>query len=44
LTVTQNALELTFDAEWLEANPLTAADLERERNYLSEVDYELRFS
>ena len=29
---------------WLEANPLTVADLEREKGYLKQVGYELRFS
>lgn len=44
LNVTKRSLELTFDAAWLEANPLTVADLEREKGYLSAVGYELSFS
>ena len=37
-------LELTFDGDWLTANPLTVADLEREKGYLANVGYELGFS
>ncbi len=44
LLASERSLELHFDAAWLQANPLTAADLERETAYLSEVGYELRFS
>ena len=33
---------LRFDPKWLEANPLTVADLEREKGFLSEVAYELQ--
>lgn len=37
------SLELNFDADWLNANPLTIADLEREQGYLAHVGYELKF-
>ena len=35
---------LAFDSSWLEANPLTVADLEREIGYLSVVGYKLEVS
>jgi len=44
LQATEQSLELTFDAAWLEANPLTAADLEREKSFLSAVGYKLSFA
>jgi len=44
LTVGAKHLELKFDATWLQANPLTVADLDRERGYLCSVGYELSFS
>lgn len=44
LQVTEQSLGLTFDAAWLEANPLTVADLEREKGLLSKVGYELSFA
>ncbi len=43
LVVTDQSLDLRFDASWLSANPLTVADLERERAYLEAVEYELSF-
>jgi len=43
LSVDDRSLELCFDAAWLQANPLTVADLEREQEYLSEVGYQLAF-
>ena len=43
ISVTDATLTLAFDPAWLEANPLTVADLEREIGYLSEVGYELIF-
>jgi exopolyphosphatase/guanosine-5'-triphosphate,3'-diphosphate pyrophosphatase len=36
-------LALTFDPEWLSANPLTLADLAREQRLLSQAGYELRY-
>jgi len=43
LSVDDRSLELCFDAAWLQANPLTVADLEREQEYLSEAGYQLAF-
>ena len=43
LSVDGHALALRFDAAWLESNPLTIADLEREQDYLQDVDYALSF-
>ncbi|MFK8052218.1 MAG: exopolyphosphatase [Woeseiaceae bacterium] len=34
----ERRLLLTFDADWLDANPLTRADLEREASYLANWD------
>jgi exopolyphosphatase/guanosine-5'-triphosphate,3'-diphosphate pyrophosphatase len=39
----RNCLYLKFPNGWLEVNPLTIADLEREREYLGELDYDLQF-
>ena len=39
----RNGLHLKFPNGWLEVNPLTIADLEREREYLGEIDYDLQF-
>ncbi|HSM32099.1 MAG TPA: Ppx/GppA phosphatase family protein [Woeseiaceae bacterium] len=44
LSVDARSLALTFDPQWLEANPLTVADLEREKRLLAQADYELGFS
>jgi exopolyphosphatase/guanosine-5'-triphosphate,3'-diphosphate pyrophosphatase len=41
LSVSDNTIELRFDAEWLLANPLTIADLEREQEFLTQVGYSL---
>lgn len=41
LTVGRRSLALAFDAEWLAANPLTLADLEREAEFLRHVGYKL---
>lgn len=41
ITVDENRISLRFDAGWLAANPLTVADLEREKEYLSLAGYEL---
>jgi len=43
LKTDNRSLELSFDKEWLQANPLTVADLERERGYLENMGYELRY-
>jgi hypothetical protein len=34
-------LRLQVPATWLQSNPLTLADLERERNFLADADYKL---
>ena len=39
--VSEKAININFDADWLAANPLTIADLEREKEFLSEVGYVL---
>jgi exopolyphosphatase/guanosine-5'-triphosphate,3'-diphosphate pyrophosphatase len=44
MRVGDDSIDLTFDREWLTANPLTVADLEREKGYLKQVGYELSFS
>ena len=44
LDVNKKSLRLTFDATWLADNPLTVADLEREKGFLQAVGYELSFS
>ncbi len=44
LLVDGNSMALSFDSAWLEENPLTIADLEREQGYLRDVGYELAFS
>jgi exopolyphosphatase/guanosine-5'-triphosphate,3'-diphosphate pyrophosphatase len=44
MAVGEDSIELRFDLAWLEANPLTVADLEREKGYLEQVGYELSFS
>ena len=36
-------IELVFPEGWLEANPLTVADLEREQRYLKAAGYQLAF-
>ncbi len=41
VNVSENSIDIGFDADWLAANPLTIADLEREKEFLSEVGYEL---
>ena len=38
------SLALTFDREWLEANPLTEADLEREKRLLAQAAYDLSYN
>ena len=43
LSVDASALEVRFDPEWLKANPLTVADLERERRLLAQVGYDLSY-
>ncbi len=43
IEVKKDQLHLTFDRAWLDANPLTEADLKRERRYLEDVGYKLRY-
>jgi exopolyphosphatase/guanosine-5'-triphosphate,3'-diphosphate pyrophosphatase len=43
LAVTRRGLSLQFDTEWLTANPLTVADLEREQEFLKPLGYSLTF-
>ncbi len=43
LSVGKDSLELVFDPVWLADNRLTRADLKRERDYLKDVGYSLRF-
>ena len=44
IKVAEQSLTLRFDKEWLEVNPLTVADLVREKGFLHEVGYELQFA
>ena len=39
--VDEQHLNLRFDPAWLEANPLTLADIRREKGYLEKIGYEL---
>lgn len=43
VSVAEKSLTLSFDTQWLEANPLTVADLKREHGYVADVGYELTF-
>ncbi len=43
LSVGADSLHLDFDAAWLADNPLTEADLKRERKHLRNAGYELSF-
>jgi exopolyphosphatase/guanosine-5'-triphosphate,3'-diphosphate pyrophosphatase len=43
LSVDESSLSLDFDAAWLDANPLTVADLNREKGHLDSVGYELNY-
>jgi exopolyphosphatase/guanosine-5'-triphosphate,3'-diphosphate pyrophosphatase len=40
----KDGLELRFPDAWLDDNPLTAADLEQERQWLRARGFELRFA
>ncbi len=44
LVVDGHSLALRFSSTWLQENPLTVADLEREQGCLQDVGYELIFS
>jgi len=41
ISVKDDSLTISFDPKWLAENPLTLADLEREREFLAQVDYRL---
>ncbi|HNP35909.1 MAG TPA: Ppx/GppA phosphatase family protein [Woeseiaceae bacterium] len=43
LTAADRSVYLHFANDWLLANPLTLADLQRERTYMAEVGYALEF-
>ncbi len=43
ISAAQDSIAIDFDANWLQDNPLTIADLERERGFLEQVDYTLKF-
>jgi exopolyphosphatase/guanosine-5'-triphosphate,3'-diphosphate pyrophosphatase len=43
MKVSDRSIDLRFDAAWLAENPLTVADLERERSLIRAVGYELNF-
>ncbi|MFP4155933.1 MAG: exopolyphosphatase [Halothiobacillaceae bacterium] len=43
LQVKDRKIDMVFPANWLERHPLTATDLEREKAYLSMLDFELSF-
>jgi exopolyphosphatase/guanosine-5'-triphosphate,3'-diphosphate pyrophosphatase len=43
IEASENSLRLNFDPKWLEANPLTVADLEQEQQLLALIDYDLSF-
>ena len=43
LEADEDSLMLDFDPQWLRANPLTAADLKRERDHLNAIGYRLRY-
>lgn len=42
LSVTERTLQLQFDPNWLQENPLTLADLDREQKKLEHVGYAMR--
>ncbi len=42
--VSGESLKLAFPDGWLADNPLTVADLDREKNYLGDIDFELSYS
>ncbi len=42
--INMNVITLKFQDGWLTDHPLTEADLETEANYLSVIDYKLKFS
>ncbi len=43
IAVGEGSIRLNFPQGWLDVNPLTITDLEREKNYLGQVGYDLTF-
>jgi exopolyphosphatase/guanosine-5'-triphosphate,3'-diphosphate pyrophosphatase len=43
VTARKNRIELDFPDDWLDANPLTVMDLEREQKYLAAIGHKLEF-
>ncbi len=43
LRVDGESLQLAFPSGWLDSNPLTVADLQREQQYLQAIGYGLEF-
>jgi exopolyphosphatase/guanosine-5'-triphosphate,3'-diphosphate pyrophosphatase len=43
-TADSMALSLHFPQEWLASNPLTVADLDREREILSEIQFRISYA
>lgn len=44
LNVSEQKISLNFPGDWLKHHPLTSADMEQERNYLKQVDFDLEVS
>jgi exopolyphosphatase/guanosine-5'-triphosphate,3'-diphosphate pyrophosphatase len=42
-SIEESTLKLNFPPRWLEANPLTVADLDREQQYMHAVSYDLQY-
>ena len=42
IEVAGDSLTISFDIDWLAENPLTIADLEREKGYLQQIGYVLK--
>ena len=43
IEVGESSIRLGFPQGWFDDNPLTITDLEREKNYLQQVGYDLTF-
>jgi exopolyphosphatase/guanosine-5'-triphosphate,3'-diphosphate pyrophosphatase len=43
INVEEGSIRLGFPQGWLDDNPLTITDLEREKDYLAQVGYDLTF-
>ena len=44
LSIKGGVIKLTLPPAWLEQHPLTGADLQKEADYLSNIDYQLIIS